>query len=261
MVLDLIEPPVAAPAPSRCNLCLHCGADLVKWDRVVSTPVPHATRSWQPVPHHYLVDMVRDACGRFLLDITGEAHAMTHDGNRYFGLFEIQEQSPDAEYHRVIGVRNSHDKCLPAGLVAGSQVLVCDNLCFSGEIKIARKHTTRILNDLDEMIDDAMLRLQDSWCIQHRRVERYKEFALNDVLAHDLMIRSVDRGVIPASKIPVVVDHWREPSHREFEPRNVWSLENAFTEALKGHLALLPARTGALHRLLDERTGFRSEYN
>jgi hypothetical protein len=41
-----------------------------------------------------------------------------------------------------------------------------------------------------------------------------------------------------------------------FEQRNVWSLFNAFTEALKeGNLAELPKRTEALHGLLDNQVG------
>jgi hypothetical protein len=35
--------------------------------------------------------------------------------------------------HNVLGLRNSHDKRFPAGLVGGSAVFVCDNLAFSGE--------------------------------------------------------------------------------------------------------------------------------
>ncbi len=40
------------------------------------------------------------------------------------------------------------------------------------------------------------------------------------------------------------------------QPRNVWSLFNAFTESLKdGNLAELPKRTEALHGLLDTHVG------
>ncbi len=41
-----------------------------------------------------------------------------------------------------------------------------------------------------------------------------------------------------------------------FRRRDVWSLFNSFTEALKtGNLAELPKRTEALHGLLDTRVG------
>lgn len=42
---------------------------------------------------------------------------------------------------RLVGLPNSHDQSYPAGLVAGTSVLVCDNRAFAGEVKISRKHT------------------------------------------------------------------------------------------------------------------------
>jgi hypothetical protein len=54
--------------------------------------------------------------------------------------------------HCVVGIRNSHDKAFAAGIIAGAQVLVCDNLCFSGEILLARKHTGHIHYDLPVMV-------------------------------------------------------------------------------------------------------------
>jgi hypothetical protein len=53
-----------------------------------------------------------------------------------------------------------------------------------------------------------------------------------------------------------VLHEWREPKHEKFDQRNVWSLFNSFTEALKdGNLAELPKRTEALHGLLDVAVG------
>jgi len=54
---------------------------------------------------------------------------------------------------------------------------------------------------------------------------------------------------------------WRKPSHGCFSPRNVWSLQNAFTETLKGNLTLLPQRTQRLHQLLDKQVGFERGRN
>ena len=53
-----------------------------------------------------------------------------------------------------------------------------------------------------------------------------------------------------------VLPEWRQARHEAFQPRNVWSLFNAFTESLKeGNLAELPKRTEALHGLLDIHVG------
>ena len=56
--------------------------------------------------------------------------------------------------------------------------------------------------------------------------------------------------------VPSVRKEWREPKHEAFETRNVWSLFNSFTEALKeGNLNELPKRTETLHGLLDVAVG------
>jgi hypothetical protein len=70
-------------------------------------------------------------------------------------------------------------------------------------------------------------------------------------------IRRDTSGLTLVSRlIPNVPYQWREPEHDEFEQRNVWSLFNAFTAALKdGNLTELPKRTEALHGLLDSHVG------
>ena len=59
------------------------------------------------------------------------------------------------------------------------------------------------------------------------------------------------------SYIPKVLGEWREPSHPEFMERNVWSLQNSFTEVFKGRVDLLPERTARLHGLLDWEVGLK----
>lgn len=241
-----------APAPpKRCNLLLHCGSDTVTRERLVNVPTPAPTRTWRPIPHHRLLGMTLEVLQDENLKIVGEAHGLSHDGQRYFGLLEVAPTAYETEAHRVIGLRNSHDKRLSAGLVAGSQVLVCDNLCFAGEIALARKHTTRILRDLPNNLAIAVSRLRAFWNEHEQRMRLYADTGICESHAHHLMIRAVDEGVLAISSLLKVLRHWREPEHEAFQPRTVWSLQNAFTEALKGSLDRLPERTMRLHRLFD----------
>ncbi len=243
------------PAPRSCNLILHCGADAVERDQLTRTPAPPRTLTWRPVPHLEVLQTVEAALGGHGLNISGQAHGLSHEDKRYFGLLEVCATNADASYRWVVGVRNSHDKTFPAGIVAGTQVLVCDNLSFAGEISLARKHTSNILRDLPRLAWEAVSRLRGFWQKQDQRIEAYANTRLRDPDAHDLMIRAVDSGVCSNAAIPKVLSHWREPQHAEFQPRTLWSLQNAFTEALKGHLHLLPGRSERLHQLLDARAG------
>jgi len=239
----------------KCNLCLHAGAFEVPRRALAAVPTPRPTDTWHPIPHETYVHRIEQALPDYGLSVVQEAHAITHDGTRYFGLVQVQNGCSSPDYTWVLGLRNSHDKSLPAGLVAGSQVFVCDNLAFSGEVSISRKHTPNILCDLPGLVDSALTRLLDLFRFQDRRVERYKSVHLDDADAHDLTIRALDSGVVCASRIPDVLREWRTPRHAAFEPRTAWSWFNAVTETLKGSLHVLPKRSQALYRLCDDFVG------
>jgi hypothetical protein len=240
----------------NANLVLHCGASAVERSVLEALITPESTDTWQPVPHIKLVETVEHVLADHGLTVTNQAHGITHDGARYFGLMEIHNGHDNPEYCRVLGLRNSHDKRLPAGLVMGSSVFVCDNLAFSGEITISRKHTVFILRDMPSLIDSTVERIVGAWETQDVRIERYREARLNSRDAHDLVIKALDSGVICASRIPQVVHEWREPRHEAFRPRTVWSWFNSVTECLKDNLPLLPKRTQALHEVCDKYVGF-----
>jgi hypothetical protein len=247
--------PAPRPPRKRPNLLLHCGAQAVERMEVASVPTPFATRTWTPIPHIQLVAQVERTLQRNGLFIGNQAHSLTHDGARYFGLMEIHQAEDDRDYSWVLGLRNSHDKTFPAGIVAGTQIMCCDNLAFSGEVKLARKHTRFILRDLPRLVQSAVGSLMERWHHQDTRLAIYKLADLENGAAHDLVIRACDVGVISNRTIPDVLREWREPSHPEFASRSIWSLFNAFTEALKGNLSELPRRTQALHGLLDTHVG------
>ena len=66
----------------------------------------------------------------------------------------------------------------------------------------------------------------------------------------------MDQHAFTPKQMPDVLTQWRSPNHPEFaESRTVWRLFNAVTEAIKGSLWALPARTQALHGLLDAHVG------
>ena len=40
--------------------------------------------------------------------------------------------------------------------------------------------------------------------------------------AHHLMIEAVKANVVPASRLPKVIEAWEEPRHEEFRSRSAW---------------------------------------
>ena len=104
----------------------------------------------------------------------------------------------------------------------------------------------------------AVGRLADMRGQQDERIRTYKETELADPAAHDLLIRSVDAGVLPVTQVPAVLEEWRTPSHEQFsaDGKTAWRFHNAMTHVWKGrNLAALPRRSQALHGLLDSVCG------
>jgi hypothetical protein len=246
---------------NKCNLILHCGAEKVERAQVTEVITPDATRTWQPVSHESLITRVTRGLDNSGYRIVNEAHALSADHARYFGLFQLepeQEVSTPDDYSLILGLRNSHDKKFPAALVLGAQVFVCDNLSFNGEIKLARKHTRYIERDLPGVIGWAVGQLAERYAENATRFDAYKHAELADKDAHDIIIRALDNGAVCGSQVTKVLTQYRTPNHPEFVAARgtVWGLYNAFTEVAKENSVFaLPRRTQCLHGILDNHVG------
>lgn len=238
------------------KLMVHCGGTRVERGELARLGAPAPTTTWQPIPHGTLLSEVEAALGRNGLRVTGEEHAVAREGDRYFGLLQVANGKGPEDHAWVLGLRNSHDQSFPAGLVVGSRVFVCDNLAFSGEIVLARRHTRWILRDLPRLVMDGVGQLSGRWHSQEVRYARYREAALSDPEAHDLVVRALDAGAVTATQVPDVLRQWRQPEHPEFRERTAWSLFNACTHACRGgSVWLVSRRTQALHGVFDARCG------
>ena len=90
------------------------------------------------------------------------------------------------------------------GSFVGSAVFVCGNLAFSGEIKIARKHTRFVVRDLPGLVSGAVGQLSDRWHAQAQRIDAYGR-QLTDVQAHDLIVRALDNRAITITQVPAIL--------------------------------------------------------
>ena len=239
------------------SMLLHCGAEIVDRRAIYEIPTPEGTDTWYPLSHGGLIHEVESQLTDAGFLLTGESHALSHDGARYFGLFELNTPGrADRDYCWTVGIRNSHDKSYPAGLVAGSKVFVCDNLSFTGEVRISRKHTRFAARDLRHLTARAVGQLGDRFQQLDERYDAYRSRRMTNPQAHDLIIRAVDCRAITPSQVPEVLQHWREPRHCDFRSRNAWSLFNACTEVFKGiNPHTVVNRSQALHGLFDGLVG------
>ena len=245
-----------AQTPTR-GMLLHCGAQTVSRAELFTVPTPPGTRTWYPLSHRTILQEVETQLETTGFTITEETHELSHSGERYFGVLSVTLPSrAEGDVCWIVGLRNSHDQSYPAGLVAGTKVLVCDNMAFCGEVKISRKHTRFAERDLRHLTARAVGQLGDKFRGLDQRIGAYKQEGVNDTRAHDIIIRAVDCAAITPAQIPDVLMQWRKPPYEAFLPRTAFSLWNAFTEVFKTvnpHTAL--RRGEALHGLFDAETG------
>jgi len=228
----------------------------VDFDQLSKIKTPEPTESHFPIPHHVLVQATRAAFEKKGLEIVQELHGTSHQDSRYFGMFQVSDGDDDDDRGLIIGGRNSHDRSLSAAFAMGSGVMVCDNLSFSGEVQVSRRHTRHIEADLPRLVTNAVALLGEHRRIQDKRIAVYQNSELTDSEVNDTLIDALDSKVIGPTKIPRVLEQWRTPAHPEFQERNAWSLFNGFTEVMKGvRPEAIVQKTQLLHGVMDARCG------
>jgi hypothetical protein len=230
------------------TLMLHAGANALAYDDLRGVATPHGTDTHVPVPHHELVELVRYTLGFYGHEITEEAHAITPDGMRYFGLMSLK--SPYGNYSDTVGLRNSHDKSFPVGIAFGSKVFVCDNLAFSGDHVIKRKHTVKAKRELPALVTEIVAPLRDQRIAQNQKLLTYQGTHLTDQVADHAILDLYRRDVIGVQAIGHVLKAYEEPPH-DWGDRTAWRLFNAATFALAGKVAERPDITKQLHQVID----------
>jgi hypothetical protein len=217
------------------KIMLHRGGWTATLADLAAVPVPEPTDSYVPVPYPRLVEEIKIHVPRFDLQILQEEYALARDGQQMFGVLTCANGKPAAGYSLAIAARSSYDRSVAVGIAAsGVKVTICDNLAFFGEITAHRKHTVHVFRDLPDLIYRMLSQVSSMRSRIDSEIAAMKVRELPTAHAHHLMVEAVKGNVVPASRLPKVIEAWDEPRHEEFHPRTAWSLFNAFTEVQKG---------------------------
>lgn len=250
------------------NLVLHCGANELPRADLARVPVPAATRSYNPLPYADFVNIVEDQLASIGFRFGEQSYAINKKardhrtgellpnvkGSKFFGIAELLNGSNSDVNALVVGLRSSLDMSIAPSIAFGSQVFVCDNLSFTGEVVIKRKQTTYGRIELPALINEAVQGVAIMRDNQNRRFEHYQETTINKRTAGAVIVEMYRRGIVNTSRLGKVIEQYDEPAH-DFGGRTAWRLFNATTEALKGSPVFdMPTRTMGLQALLDEAT-------
>ena len=213
----------------------------------LQTPAPLGARH-APYPFYNFANDTVNAIEDAGFTIEVEEYAITKDEKRLFGLLNISRPvAPLAptfvrralhqpEWNLLVGLRGSHDQSVSRGLVIGSQVMVCSNLCFHGDLgNWNSKQTTNIAHRVPEMVRDAVAGLGTAG---ERLTIDFDDFNLRQITrdaGDDVLLDIFRAGGFSASQLGRAIADWDECSVEEHTAngRNIWWLFNSATMALK----------------------------
>lgn len=221
------------------TLMNHCGASLVTKGDLEIIPAPPPTETWFPVRHLDVLDAVEDTLTSSGFEIRNYQLSVSHGKLRFFGVLDIGTQLADG-VSLSIGVRNSNDKVFPLGFCVGNRTFVCDNLAFSSEIVISKRHTRFGTDRFHEGIAAAIGTLSDYRTIEARRIATLQSQMIPDSTAESIVLRAWERGLVGTRLLRPLLDEWRKPSFEEFQDRTAWSMLAAFTHVVKARQRRYP---------------------
>jgi len=253
------------------SLMLHCGGKHATRKQVGAVKLPDKTKSYQPVSHIELVDLVAQATQDTMpVVLQKEQFGLRRDGNQLFAHLQfvpkavpelvlsekqvsdmIKTQGSSAELvsrrknlnariNRLkgdmgmcIGIVNSYDKLLRIRIAAGASVFVCDNLALTGDITYMRKHTVNVWKDIEIAIMQQIGMAEQSFNSIQAAAAAMKEIRVNDSQAFGAMGVLFGENLFTAPMMTAAKKQWIDPAFPVFKKRNKWSLYNDCTYAMK----------------------------
>jgi hypothetical protein len=235
------------------QLILHKGTRPDARSDLDQVEAPPPTGTWFPLRHSQVLSTVERTLGDAGFTIQTSELGLSSNNARFFGTLTLG--SPVCEgVSLAIGIRNSHDKTFPIGMCMGSHVLVCDNLAFSSDVIVTKKHTRFGEERFNEGISHVVLGLHAYREQEALRIERMRQSEIGDDQANSLILQAYERKIVSPALLPKVIREYRQPTIEDFVPRTRWSLLNAFTEVLKArrkYPASFASLTIRLQSLLD----------
>jgi hypothetical protein len=209
----------------------HRGAREVQRDQLGLIEAPPATDTWYPIAHRQVLDSVWSTLEGAGFEIRQSRLSLSYGDARFFGTLDLATPVSDG-VSLAVGIRNSTDKSFPIGFCCGQRVFVCDNLAFTSEIVVSKKHTrfgqdryleglARAVASLDQYRESAA-----NW------IARLQAYDLSEDAANSYLLQAYEQGIIGMRLLPLVIAEWRRPQHEAYQPRTAYSMFNCFTDVL-----------------------------
>lgn len=212
------------------GLLAHKGTNIVDEETVLAIPEPPYTETWHPVGHAKAIDAFGHAVKNVGLEVSDRRYSVSASGGNMFGAWTLSEG--DGKSNWALGIRNSIQKKFAVGVCSGQNVLVCDNMAFSGEFVEFRKHTRGLdYYELKAMAARAvitvvgLLKKFDNW------VSGLREIALPGGHFKVLTFNAMERGVVSPKQFERFLECHKE--EKKLNGETLYSFHGAATRLMR----------------------------
>ncbi len=199
-------------------------------EELASVPTPKATKTYTPVSHVDLVNSILEQIDKAGLTVKDSRYSQNRGGKQMFGNLTIGANHTEQDMN--LGFRNSYDKTLQIGLVAGSRVIVCSNLMFRGEYKALHMHQGNIAKELDKVAGEAVASLENNFKMILKESDKFKAAKIDKATIAELVGGMfLHEELIRTEQLNIIKNELE--MKKLFSDETIWDLYNHTTEALK----------------------------
>lgn len=186
----------------------------------------------QPVKHSLALEMFKDKISDKRLKITGENGMLSKDLHKYIYTCEVEDSSiPDLAF--TLGFVNFNNKTKAFTGLFGEKVFVCSNEMFKGETIHNKRHTTNIMEVLGGKIDGIVGNFDKFREKRMQEINKMKSIKIGDSDIGEFVLNMHRKKIMSNTNISRFIRECDKPRHPDFEDKNLWSLQNNFTEITK----------------------------
>ena len=232
---------------------------LVRYEELATLPLPEAKNRFVPLAHKDLIDRAFSTLDILGYTTDGHQFMTNQDGLKFMATFYVTHPDDEGnwitdDYRFKLGLINSNDGSMSAKAITGGDFMVCLNEWYTGNIVLNRKHTANAEGDINRGLRDLAFDLRNIRRKSFEEIEQLKEYDFSSKAeAHDFVVETCKRDILPWQHVPKVLEHWDTPEHDIFKPRNGCSMFNAYTSHWRDtNQFSLVSKTTKLRTFIDD---------
>lgn len=211
---------------------------------------PEFTKSWHPVSHSKVIDALEIAVSGMNLGIASKSYSLNKTGMNMFGTWRLEQEKDGISW--MVGFRNSMCKAFAVGICAGTNVIACSNMMFSGEFIEFRRHTSGVdLEELRVLSEKAVFGVCNKLETLADWHSNLKNYSLREEEFKILSFNAMKKGTVVPSKFEEFLNCYAEEF--KLNGQSLYSFHGACTRLVREHsLFNIAERTQNLIEVCDD---------